>query len=74
MKSLPPRLSFRQKWNYGFYDHISIKKTVYKILTFLAAIVGFFSSFYFIGVFIKLIPLLADLTITLVRFGMNLIS
>lgn len=71
MRSLPPKMTFSQKWSYGFYDHIvdKIKRTIW--VTIRNSIYIVVSLFCF-GVVIKLIPIMAQFFVKIIHSGIDL--
>lgn len=71
MRSLPPKMTFSQKWSYGFYDHIvdKIKRTVWvTIRNSIYTVVGLF----WLGILIKAIPIIIQFFIKIVHSGIDL--
>jgi len=71
MRSLPPKMTFSQKWSYGFYDHIvdKIKRTVWVTIRNSIYIVV---SLFCLGVVIKLIPIMVEFFVKIIHSGIDL--
>lgn len=73
MHLLPPKMTFSQKWHYGFYDPIidGIKNRVWSILKVLT---GTFIVLFSFGFLLGAVPFLAQLIVKIIQMGMNIFS
>jgi len=73
MRSLPPKMTFSQKWAYGFYDHIVDKIKTGSWVTLRTLVYGVITLFCF-GFILRGLPLVAQVIVKIIQTGMNIFS